>query len=84
MFITCITYVLNWYGFFLSQICSIEDSESSMDDRRLEKCGEYDAAFPMTTGYCQLLTVAQYETQATTETEKALKVSIIYLQFWYV
>jgi uncharacterized membrane protein YhdT len=30
------------------------------------------------------LTVAQYETQATTETEKALKVSIIYLQFWYV
>jgi hypothetical protein len=45
---------------------------------------EYDAAFPMTTGYCQLLTVAQYETQATTETEKALKVSIIYLQFWYV
>jgi hypothetical protein len=43
--------------------------------------GEYDAAFPMTTGYCQLLTVAQYETQATTETEKALKVSIIYLQF---
>ena len=56
-------------------------TESSMDDRRLEKCGEYDAAFPMTTGYCQLLTVAQYETQATTETEKALKVSIIYLQF---
>jgi hypothetical protein len=49
-----------------------------MDDRRLEKCGEYDAAFPMTTGYCQLLTVAQYETQATTETEKALKVSIPY------
>jgi hypothetical protein len=34
-----------------------------MDDRRLEKCGEYDAAFPMTTGYCQLLTVAQYETK---------------------
>lgn len=50
-----------------------------MDDSRLENCDEFDDAFPMKTGFCQLLTEEQYESQAATETEKAIQQLIEHL-----
>lgn len=47
-----------------------------MGDKRLENCEEFDEAFPMKRHYCQLLSEEQFEDQAETETEKALKVYI--------
>ncbi|XP_052072916.1 uncharacterized protein LOC127711015 isoform X2 [Mytilus californianus] len=44
-----------------------------MEDNRLENCDEFDEAFPMKTGFCQLITKEQFEDQAQTETEKALQ-----------
>ncbi|XP_076108860.1 uncharacterized protein LOC143076850 [Mytilus galloprovincialis] len=44
-----------------------------MEDSRLENCDEFDEAFPMKTGFCQLITEEQFEDQAQTETEKALQ-----------
>lgn len=45
-----------------------------MGDKRLENFEEFDDAFPMKRSFCQLLTEEQFEDQAETETEKALKV----------
>lgn len=50
-----------------------------MGDKRLENCEEFDEAFPMKRHYCQLLSEEQFEDQAETETEKALKELIEHL-----